>query len=229
MGTGSERQPPGQTGGSNPGRSAPGASVTEVTPEERAARLAIKSLFETGLGVTAKDEDLSYVQFLVPREREPRLTAFVEDLQARAAELLISDIQISESTLDEVFLNSESRFDLVRSCPLVPPLLRLRLLTWRRQEKLCPFSASHSPSGPYLRRTSFFARLSLFSQSLHRPSSSPRAKRAVTLHCSSRTDGSTGWQSAQPSWRCPMPSAKRSRSSGSRMRMVSSWLRATPI
>ena len=45
-------------------------------------------------------------QFLVPREKEELLAPFVRELQTEASRLFISDIHISLTTLEEVFLKA---------------------------------------------------------------------------------------------------------------------------
>lgn len=57
-----------------------------------------------GLGVEAVEESKAYIRFLVPRAAERVLPEFFAALQARRAELGVTDVQLSLSTLEEVFL-----------------------------------------------------------------------------------------------------------------------------
>ncbi|CAI5527518.1 unnamed protein product [Closterium sp. Naga37s-1] len=64
------------------------------------------------LDVEASDESKGYVKFLVPRDREPQLTAFFKELNDSSKELGITDTQLSLSTLEEVFLNIARQAEL---------------------------------------------------------------------------------------------------------------------
>eukprot|EP00245_Coleochaete_scutata_P012781 TRINITY_DN5005_c0_g1_i1.p1 TRINITY_DN5005_c0_g1~~TRINITY_DN5005_c0_g1_i1.p1 ORF type:complete len:1006 (-),score=193.03 TRINITY_DN5005_c0_g1_i1:975-3992(-) len=85
---------------------------------------AVKKLFKDELGVEPAGEDKSYLRFMVPREKEPQLAGFFKMLKERKTELGITDVQLSLSTLEEVFLNiarqaeletaqAEGRFEMV--------------------------------------------------------------------------------------------------------------------
>jgi len=95
---------PSRVGTSSHSHSLIGRNDADLTPEERAARGAVKRFFQERLGVEPFDADYAYMQFLVPRDREELLAPFVRELQAEARRLLISDIHISLTTLEEVFL-----------------------------------------------------------------------------------------------------------------------------
>lgn len=53
----------------------------------------------------ASEESRAYVQFLVPHALESQLAAFLAKLEAASLELGICDIQMSLTSLEEVFLN----------------------------------------------------------------------------------------------------------------------------
>ncbi|CAI6001248.1 unnamed protein product [Closterium sp. NIES-64] len=73
---------------------------------------AVKAYFKEKLDVEASDESKGYVKFLVPRDREPQLTAFFKELNDSSKELGITDTQLSLSTLEEVFLNIARQAEL---------------------------------------------------------------------------------------------------------------------
>ena len=57
------------------------------------------------LGLSPSEERGGYVQYLVPREREGALPGALRELERRAGEMGVGDVQISLTTLEEVFLN----------------------------------------------------------------------------------------------------------------------------
>ena len=62
-------------------------------------------LFRAELGLETSEESRAYVQFLVPHALESRLAGFLAKLEAASPELGICDIQMSLTSLEEVFLN----------------------------------------------------------------------------------------------------------------------------
>lgn len=52
-----------------------------------------------------KEENKSFLTFVIPHDKEGLLTNFFEELENREEEFGISDIQLSLTTLEEVFLN----------------------------------------------------------------------------------------------------------------------------
>ena len=50
------------------------------------------------------DETRAYLEFLIPQSLGPQLPAFLRELEARSRELGISDVQLSLTSLEEVFL-----------------------------------------------------------------------------------------------------------------------------
>ncbi|CAI7736838.1 unnamed protein product [Closterium sp. NIES-54] len=85
-------------------------SAAKAAVAEKAA--AVKAYFKEKLDVEASDESKGYVKFLVPRDREPQLTAFFKELSDCSKELGITDTQLSLSTLEEVFLNIARQAEL---------------------------------------------------------------------------------------------------------------------
>nr|XP_043637334.1 ABC transporter A family member 2-like isoform X2 [Erigeron canadensis] len=65
----------------------------------------VKLFFKDCLDVLPKEENKSFVSFVIPHDREGQLTNFFEELENRKGEFGISDIQLSLTTLEEVFLN----------------------------------------------------------------------------------------------------------------------------
>lgn len=107
-----------EAGASHPGGSHPGSSSAadaQLSGEDKAARARVRALFQEKLGVKPFEESYLYMQFLVPREREADLARFIGDLQAREKELRISDLMISLTTLEEVFLKIATQ---ARACLL---------------------------------------------------------------------------------------------------------------
>ncbi|KVH98695.1 ABC transporter A family member 2-like [Cynara cardunculus var. scolymus] len=74
--------------------------VTAATHHEE-----VKLFFKERLDVLAKEENKSFLTFVIPHDKEGLLTKFFEELENRAEEFGISDIQLSLTTLEEVFLN----------------------------------------------------------------------------------------------------------------------------
>ncbi|XP_024514873.1 ABC transporter A family member 2 [Selaginella moellendorffii] len=68
-------------------------------------KAAVKDFFKLYMDVVAKEETRSYMSFILPRRDENLLAVFFELLQKKQEELGILDIQLSLSTLEEVFLN----------------------------------------------------------------------------------------------------------------------------
>ncbi|KAM7269434.1 hypothetical protein ACFE04_024931 [Oxalis oulophora] len=64
------------------------------------------------LGVVAKEESKNFLTFVIPHEKEGLLTNFFEELQSREREFGISDIQLSLTTMEEVFLNIARQAEL---------------------------------------------------------------------------------------------------------------------
>ncbi|KAJ9560158.1 hypothetical protein OSB04_005318 [Centaurea solstitialis] len=65
----------------------------------------VKMFFKERLDVIVKEENKSFLTFVIPHDKEGLLTKFFEELENRAEEFGISDIQLSLTTLEEVFLN----------------------------------------------------------------------------------------------------------------------------
>lgn len=69
------------------------------------SREAVKRFFKHNLGVAPKEENKSFLTFVIPHEKEEQLTMFFEELQKREAAFGIADIQLALTSLEEVFLN----------------------------------------------------------------------------------------------------------------------------
>ncbi|CAH1419862.1 unnamed protein product [Lactuca virosa] len=65
----------------------------------------VKLFFKDRLDVVPKEENKSFLTFVIPHHKEGLLTNFFEELENREEEFGISDIQLSLTTLEEVFLN----------------------------------------------------------------------------------------------------------------------------
>ncbi|GAX81954.1 hypothetical protein CEUSTIGMA_g9382.t1 [Chlamydomonas eustigma] len=66
---------------------------------------AIKAYFYERLGLHPSEEGRVYIGFLVPREQEEKLMPFLKQLEVDSARMGVTDLQISLTSLEEVFLN----------------------------------------------------------------------------------------------------------------------------
>ncbi|KAL2515888.1 ABC transporter A family member 2 [Forsythia ovata] len=73
---------------------------------------AVKQFFKSNLDVTPKEENKSFLTFVIPHEKEKLLTKFFEELQEKVKEFGIADIQLGLTTLEEVFLNIVKQAEL---------------------------------------------------------------------------------------------------------------------
>ncbi|CAI9753878.1 unnamed protein product [Fraxinus pennsylvanica] len=73
---------------------------------------AVKQFFKSNLDIAPKEENKSFLTFVIPHEKEKQLTKFFEDLQERVKEYGIADIQLGLTTLEEVFLNIVKQAEL---------------------------------------------------------------------------------------------------------------------
>ncbi|GFR51512.1 hypothetical protein Agub_g13927, partial [Astrephomene gubernaculifera] len=78
--------------------------------ERRAA--AVKRFFQERLGLAPVEESKAYMHFLVDRAREPQLNGFLKQLEAERGALGITDVQLSLTSLEEVFLNIARRAEM---------------------------------------------------------------------------------------------------------------------
>ncbi|KAL9439360.1 hypothetical protein AB3S75_024925 [Citrus x aurantiifolia] len=73
---------------------------------------AVKQFFETHLDVLPKEENKAFLTYVIPHDREAILKKFFVELQDREKELGIADIQVSLTTLEDVFLNIAKQAEL---------------------------------------------------------------------------------------------------------------------
>ncbi|GAX72794.1 hypothetical protein CEUSTIGMA_g249.t1 [Chlamydomonas eustigma] len=66
---------------------------------------AIKAYFFQYMGLHPSEEGRVYLGYLVPKEQESNLMPFLKQLEADSARLGVTDLQISLTSLEEVFLN----------------------------------------------------------------------------------------------------------------------------
>jgi len=94
-----------------PSHGALAAAATNGAPVDSGAAPAtgrtqrVKDFFKEWLGLEPSDETRAYVQWLVPRELEGRLPDFLAALESAAPSLSVTDVQISLTSLEEVFLS----------------------------------------------------------------------------------------------------------------------------
>lgn len=79
--------------------------ASQLSLQELAQRSdGAKQYFATKLGLSPADEGRAYTTFLIPRERESELAGFLTQLEKDAPGLGITDVQLSLTSLEEVFL-----------------------------------------------------------------------------------------------------------------------------
>lgn len=75
-------------------------------PTKPTLLLALSTLqLQEELGLSPVEESRAWMQYLVPKDREEKLRPFLAALEARRQELGVTDVQISLTSLEEVFLN----------------------------------------------------------------------------------------------------------------------------
>lgn len=65
----------------------------------------VKKLFLDDLGLVPNDDNRAYTTFLIKKKNENKLSNFLIKLEGLKEKLHVVDIQISQTTLEEVFLN----------------------------------------------------------------------------------------------------------------------------
>ncbi|XP_009759241.1 ABC transporter A family member 2 [Nicotiana sylvestris] len=93
------------SGGTN-GTPETGDTLSTSQPE------AVKQFFKSRLDVVPKEENKSFLTFIIPHDKEKLLTDFFAELQDREKEFGITDIQLGLTTLEEVFLNIARQAEL---------------------------------------------------------------------------------------------------------------------
>lgn len=81
-----------------------GAGYRITTLATPATIPAVQGFFEENLGLKASGIAQTFVEYNVPRPLLPQLPTFFEKLEQIQEKLGISDIQLSMTTLEEVFL-----------------------------------------------------------------------------------------------------------------------------
>eukprot|EP00897_Mesotaenium_endlicherianum_P000650 jgi/Mesen1/10586/ME000085S09913 len=89
------------------GRGGGGERGVDAAAEESVA--AVRAFFRQHLGVEAVEELGTYMKFLIPREKEPHLAGFFALLKERRAALGVGNLQLSLTTLEDVFLSIATR------------------------------------------------------------------------------------------------------------------------
>ncbi|KAE9453803.1 hypothetical protein C3L33_14290, partial [Rhododendron williamsianum] len=75
----------------------------------------VKQFFKDHLNVIPKEENKSFLTYVIPHDREGLLMNFFAELQDREKEFGIADIQLGLTTLEEVFLNIARQAELESS------------------------------------------------------------------------------------------------------------------
>ncbi|GIL63848.1 hypothetical protein Vafri_17847 [Volvox africanus] len=87
--------------------------VEPTTPAAVKQRVvAVKQFFQDRLGLDPVDESKAYMHYLISRDKEPQLNSFLAELEARRDSLGITDLQLSLTSLEEVFLNIARKAEL---------------------------------------------------------------------------------------------------------------------
>ncbi|KAK8703148.1 hypothetical protein V6N13_021477 [Hibiscus sabdariffa] len=73
---------------------------------------SVKQFFKNHLDVEPKEENQTYLTFVIPHDREKLLTKFFKELEERKEQFGIADIQLGLTTLEEVFLNIARQAEL---------------------------------------------------------------------------------------------------------------------
>ncbi|XP_068647443.1 ABC transporter A family member 2-like [Aristolochia californica] len=95
--------------GGTPGQTPSASSETGATEHQLET---VKQFFKNRLDVVPKEENRSFLTFIIPHEKEELLISFFAELQDREREFGISDIQLGLTTLEEVFLNIAKKAEL---------------------------------------------------------------------------------------------------------------------
>ncbi|XP_058195603.1 ABC transporter A family member 2-like isoform X2 [Rhododendron vialii] len=100
----------------------------------------VKQFFKDQLNVVPKEENKSFLTYVIPHDREGLLTNFFAELQDREREFGIEDIQLGLTTLEEVFLNIAKQAELESAA--AEETLETLTLTSRTsvQKPLLPFT-----------------------------------------------------------------------------------------
>lgn len=72
----------------------------------------VRALFKQRLDVVPSEQSGGYLQFLIPKESEAQLPGILKELDDREKELFIQDVQISLTSLEEVFLSIAKKAEL---------------------------------------------------------------------------------------------------------------------
>eukprot|EP00271_Cylindrocystis_brebissonii_P002761 TRINITY_DN13562_c0_g1_i1.p1 TRINITY_DN13562_c0_g1~~TRINITY_DN13562_c0_g1_i1.p1 ORF type:complete len:960 (+),score=162.56 TRINITY_DN13562_c0_g1_i1:682-3561(+) len=82
-------------------------SVNDLTSDSELERRAmnVKNFFAETLNIAPASESKAYIKFVVPRKYESQLPHVFASLKERKQELGVTDLQLSLTTLEEVFLN----------------------------------------------------------------------------------------------------------------------------
>lgn len=73
---------------------------------------AVKQFFNHNLNVIPKEENKSFLTFVIPHDKEKLLANFFAELEDRKSEFGIADVQLGLTTLEEVFLNIAKQAEL---------------------------------------------------------------------------------------------------------------------
>ncbi|KAI8528925.1 hypothetical protein RHMOL_Rhmol12G0185900 [Rhododendron molle] len=114
--------------------------------------MPVKHFFKDQLNVVPKEENKSFLTYVIPHDREGLLTNFFAELQDREREFGIKDIQLGLTTLEEVFLNIAKQAELESAA--AEETLETLTLTSRTsvQKPLLPFATlMQKPLLPFAR------------------------------------------------------------------------------
>jgi hypothetical protein len=130
----------------------PGSS--DNSPEALASRAeGVREFFLARLGLLPFDEGRCHLHYLVPREQEGQLGDVLVELEAQQAKLGVSDVQLSLTSLEEVFLTIARKVGAARGgrpqdWPWAPQLWGGLLLAPAFKPHPTPFPPPRSPRNP---------------------------------------------------------------------------------
>ena len=85
-----------------PPRNAVGAGDADLIQQRSET---VRKLFMDRLGLKPEEEGRVYISYLVPNDKEEQLVDFLKELEREADKIGVTDIQLSLTSLEEVFLN----------------------------------------------------------------------------------------------------------------------------
>lgn len=80
------------------------SSSADLQALQRSKEDSVKEFFRASFQLEPREENQAYLTYLIPRIQEKNLPIFLKELEAKQSQLSVTDIQLSLTTLEEVFL-----------------------------------------------------------------------------------------------------------------------------